>query len=274
VRARLVLVAVLALAAGAHAGDKRSCVKVIDRAKAAFASLARSGWIPVRAEVGAIAKGKKASFERELDAGSYCLFAVTEDTLSMGVELSALDAKGAAIKKVEAVGEAFIPEFAVEAKGKVKLQLDVQDAAKNEAGPYIIVLLQKSEGSAPSTADLVFERLGDRAKAVEESGHEVVWAELDTLRDGKTWTATRKLAQGTYAVEVVSEDDKVKDLEVEFTDGSGKSVAKKEKSKEPKDGHMVSLKGDAKEGDAKVAVSGVFQEGNKDSFTAILIAKK
>src|SRR5271167_1715390 len=144
-KVRLVLATVLVLAAGARAGDKRSCVNVIDRAKKAISSLANQSWTLLHAEVGSLAKGKKTSFSRELDAGSYCLFAVTEDKMSMGVELSALDAKGNVLKKKEAVGEAFIPEFVVEAKGTVKLQLDVQDAVKNDPGSYILVLLDALE---------------------------------------------------------------------------------------------------------------------------------
>ncbi len=270
-RVKLVLALIFALAAGARAGNKGSCVKVIDRAKAAVSQLGKTGFGTVHAEVGMIAKGKKSSFSRDLDAGTYCLFAVTEETLMMGVEISASDAKGKSLKKKEGVGEAFIAEFAVEAKGQVKLELEVNDAVKNDPGSYIFVLLQKAESANPS--DIVFERLGDRAKAVEDAGHEVVWAELDTL-GGSPWKVTHKLAAGSYAVEVVSDDEKVKDLEVDFTDGSGKSVAKKEKSKEPKDGHMASLKGDAKDGDAKVTVTAVFQDGCKDSCAGVLIAKK
>jgi hypothetical protein len=270
-RVKLVLALLIALAAGAQAGDKASCVKAIDRAKKAVSDLGRSGFAAVHAEVGLIAKGKKSSFSRELDAGSYCLFAVGDEATKATLEIAAVDASGKQLKKGQGVVEAFIPSFSVEAKGNVKLEIEA-DFEKNGTSSYIFVLLQKAEGAA-NPSDIVFERLGDRAKAVEDSGHEVVWAELDTL-GGSPWKVTHKLAAGTYAIEVVSDDQNVKDLEVDFTDGSGKSVAKKEKSKEPKDGHMASLKGDAKDGDAKVTVSAVFQDGCKDSYAGVLIAKK
>jgi hypothetical protein len=268
---RLVFAAFFAATLVAQAAPPSSCVKVLDRAKSAVAALEKQSFAPVHAQIGRIAKGKKAAFSRDLDAGTFAAFAVTEESFNMGLELTVREA-GKELKKTEAVSTAFIAELTVEAKGKVELELEVDEATSNDPGPYIIVLLQKQEG-APSTADIVFEKLGDRAKAVEDGGQEVVFGEMDTIAD-KAWTVTHKLEAGNYAVEVVTDDASVKDLEVEFTDGSGASVAKKAKSAEPKDGNVASLKGEAKAGDAKVAVTAVFQEGCGNSFAGVLIAKK
>ncbi|HZV01219.1 MAG TPA: hypothetical protein VFF73_31195 [Planctomycetota bacterium] len=268
---RAILVAVLVAFAQALAADKGSCVKAIERANKAVSALA-STQAPVYAEVGLVAKEKKISFTRELGDGTYSVMAVGDDKAGPTFILSLKDSKGKELKKGKAVNEVFVQDVTLEAKDKTTVELECEDANFDKTH-YIIVVLQKYEG-AKVTSEVVFEHLAARAKAVEESGHQVVWAELDTLADGKPWTVTHKLDAGKHAFEIVGDDDRIKDFEVEVKDGSGQSVAKKEKAKEPKDGHLASLAGDAKAGDAKVTVTGVFQEGNKDSFAGVLIAKK
>jgi len=259
-------------AAAAFAAPPRSCVKVIDRAKNVVSALGRANWTPIRAEIGVITKDKKVSLTRELDAATYYVFAVGDEKAAMQLSLNAMDSSGKSLKKKHAIGEVGIDELVIEKKDKTKFELECEDA-QADSGHYIIVVLQKIEGP-PSAAEVVLDHMQERAKAIEDAGHEVVWGELDTIADGKTWTVERKLDAGHYMAEVATDEDKVKDLEVELKDGADQSVAKKEKSKEPKDGHLASLKGDAKAGNAKLNVTGVFNEGSKESFAGVLLAKK
>jgi hypothetical protein len=268
---RAVVVALLLTFAQALAADKMSCVKLLERTNKAVSALA-STYAPVRAELGVIAKGKKVSMTRELADGTYDIIAVTDEKAGCQLMLVVKDSAGKELKKKEAMDGPFIQDLAIEKKDQTTLELECEDAQVDKAH-YIFVILQKYDG-AKVTSEVVFEHLAERAKAVEESGHQVVWAELDTLADGKPWTVTHKLDAGKHAFEIVGDDDRIKDFEVEVKDGAGQSVAKKEKAKEPKDGHLASLAGEAKAGDAKVTVTGVFQEGNKDSFAGVLIAKK
>jgi hypothetical protein len=250
---------------------KTSCVKVVTRASTAIAALARSGLSVQRAESGLIAKGKKCSFSRELDAGEYCLFAVSEEAAGMEIDITAFDAGGKAIKAAKGVGEAFLQSFTTEKKETCKLEIECGDATNNDPAHYILCLLAKKEGQVASS-EMLFERAIERAKAIEDAGYEVQDLVIDTL--SKPWVLTRKLDAASWVADTAADDDSVKEMDLEIQDSTGKSLAKKEK---PKDDAKWSanVKHEVKAaGEHKLAVSATFQEGQKEGLVAVMTGKK
>lgn len=269
----LIVLPLLVLATGVAlaAGPKNSCIKVITRASTATSALGRSGLAVVRAECGLISKGKKVSFSRELDAGEYCLFAVSEEKAGMEIDITAFDGAQKAIKAAKGVGEAFLKEFKTEKKETCKLEIECGDATNNDPAHFILVLLAKKEGQV-TPSDMLFERAIERAKAMEEAGYEVQDLVVDTL--SKPWTLTKKLDAASWIAETAGDDDTVKEMDVEVQDSTGKSLAKKDKLRDDARWSAV-VKHDVKvAGEHKLAVSATFQEGQKEALVALLTGKK
>jgi hypothetical protein len=267
-RAAPVAVAATLLAASlAHAGGSvHSCQKIVHRAAGAVSALSKGSGSVVRAEVGILTtKAKKTTITKELDAGDYLAFAVTDQTQINGLELGILDSSGKdVVGKTEAVDEAFKDKIAIAAKGTYKVELEATafgDGVKE--GHYILVLMSKSGGYV---TDPVWENVENQVKSMEAEGYELVSGEFDML--SAPWALKKKLDAGSYRVDAVADEDRAKDLDLELKDG-GSSVGKDDR----KD-HIASAKGDVKSGDATIALSGSWQEGQKDTFVGLLVGKK
>jgi hypothetical protein len=265
------IAASLVAAGAAHAagGKRHSSQKALARSIEAITAFQKRGDSVLKAEIGSGAIGAKHLLSCTVDDGSYVAFAVGERGTITMLELSAKDEAGKELKPTsKAVDECMIDGISVEKKGTLKLEVEVVDTAEqgSQVGNFVVVLMGKKQ--PPEQLDFLFDAALTQVKAMEGEGYDVDYALFDTLSKDKPWALPRKLAAGSYRVDGVGDDNKVKDLDLQLKDASGVL------GKDTRTDHISSAKAEVKGGDATVAVSATFSEGEKDAFATVLIGRK
>lgn len=259
----------LALVSLALAGGAGSCEKPLKRTKEAVVGYARQNSACVRVVVGIATKDKKVSFSRELAPGDYSFFCVGEMDGLNGMELGVSDKDGKRVAKKEGADQTLLG-FSVDEKTKGNFKLEMNPTALGEgrtAAHYALALVVKVD-KEPYWTEQVFDKALERVKAIEGAGYVVEHAEFDML--SKPWSVGRTLEKASYWFDVVSDEDRVKKIDLDIKDGST-AVGKKEGEAGP----VATAKADVTNGtEHKVEVAPTFQEGFKEAFCGLIIAKK
>ena len=260
----------LVVAAGvAHAagGKRHSSQKSLARSVEACSALQKGGDCLLKAEIGAGPIGFKQTMSTNVEEGTYTAFAVGERGTITMLELRAKDDAGKEIKTSKTVDECFLQGIEAK-KGKLDLEVEVIDTAEqgSQVGNFVVVLMGKKQPI--EQLDFMLDYAAKQAKEMEGEGFDVDYALFDNLSKDKPWALTKKLAAGSYRIDGVSDDNKVKDLDVQLKDASGVL------GKDARTDHISSFKCEAKAGDATVAVSATFSEGEKDAFAGVLVGRK
>jgi hypothetical protein len=158
--------------------------------------------------------------------------------------------------------------LSLDKKQTLKLEVEVLDTSEQgtQVANFVIVLMGKKQPIEQN--DFLVEMATKQVKEMETDGFDVEYAVLDTLSKDKPWAVARKLTAGSWRVDGVSDDNKVKDLDVQLKDAGGVI------GKDARTDHISTLKAEAKAGDHTVAVSATFSEGEKEAFAGVILAKK
>lgn len=268
----LALAVALSLLGGvAHAGGSKrhSSQKALARSMEAIIALQKGGDCILKAEIGAGPIGFKQTLSASVDEGSYTAFAVGERGTITMLELRAKDDAGKELKPAsKAVDECFLSGISVEKKGTLKLECEVVDTAEQgtQVGNFVVVLMGKKQPI--EQLDFLLDYALKQVKEMEGEGYDVDYALFDSLGKDKPWALSRKLVAGAYRIDGVGDDNKVKDLDVQLKDGANVL------GKDARTDHISSFKCDAKAGDATVAVSAAFADGEKEAFAGVLLGRK
>jgi hypothetical protein len=249
-------------------GVKRSIQQPIDRTIKALSEFSRAAVTLVRAEIGTGKSGSKWVLHRQVEEGEYVAFGVGAKANVAQLELVAMGEDGAELKRAQGADEVYIASIPVEKKQLLKLELSVDTVdQKDQVGAFILCLLTKRQ--PPESTDFLVDMALEQVKAVEKDGYEVEYGQFDTLSKDAPWSFLRKLTGGSYRVLGVSDDAKVKDLDVQVKDSSGAVAGKDERTD-----HISLAKVEAKAGDYSIQTSATFNEGEKSTFAGVLVAKK